>query len=181
MINSPIKQRIHIFGANGSGTTTLGVALAKKLNCVHYDSHKYVRDLYKKHKNYFVVYSLLDQDLRKSSKWILSGWLFNKADSYKRFYDLAVFLWVPKEIRLARLKQREVNFHGKGILAQDNPKYKSYKKFLDWTEKYDTAGVEQLSRTLHEKWMANLTCPILRLEGDYSMADNVKTVLDYLN
>jgi len=175
-----MKQRIHIFGANGSGTTTLGKALAKKIGCPHYDTHTYVRNLYRKYKSYLVVYSLLDSDLRKSSEWILSGWLFDKANSYVRFYDLVVFLWIPQDIRLERLQQREVKSLGEEILNPENPRYGPYKKFLEWTAKYDTAGMEQLSRALHEKWMASLPCPLLRPEGDCSLDDNVATVLDYL-
>ncbi len=35
------KLRIHIFGASGSVTTTLGNQLAKKLNYKHFDNDEY--------------------------------------------------------------------------------------------------------------------------------------------
>ena len=34
-------QRIHILGASGSGTTTLGRALAERLQCRHFDTDDY--------------------------------------------------------------------------------------------------------------------------------------------
>lgn len=34
-------MKIHIFGASGSGVTTLGKALAKKLNLTYFDSDEY--------------------------------------------------------------------------------------------------------------------------------------------
>jgi adenylate kinase family enzyme len=34
-------HRIHILGASGSGTTTLGRALAERLQCPHFDTDDY--------------------------------------------------------------------------------------------------------------------------------------------
>ena len=34
-------HRIHILGASGSGTTTLGRALAERLQCPHFDADDY--------------------------------------------------------------------------------------------------------------------------------------------
>jgi adenylate kinase family enzyme len=34
-------QRIHILGASGSGTTTLGRALSERLQCPHFDTDNY--------------------------------------------------------------------------------------------------------------------------------------------
>ena len=34
-------RRIHILGAAGSGTTTLGRALAERLQCPHFDTDDY--------------------------------------------------------------------------------------------------------------------------------------------
>jgi hypothetical protein len=33
--------RIHILGASGTGTTTLGKALADRLNCPHFDADRF--------------------------------------------------------------------------------------------------------------------------------------------
>jgi len=35
------KKRIHLMGASGSGTTTLGRALAQRLGCPHFDTDHY--------------------------------------------------------------------------------------------------------------------------------------------
>ncbi|ALV22540.1 MAG: hypothetical protein RR567_05180 [Carnobacterium sp.] len=40
--------------------------------------------------------------------------------------------------------------------------------------------MEVRSKILHEHWMAELSCPILRIEGDYSVEEQIAMVLDYL-
>ncbi|GIO19462.1 hypothetical protein J18TS1_25620 [Oceanobacillus oncorhynchi subsp. incaldanensis] len=55
------------------------------------------------------------------------------------------------------------------------------KFFLEWASLYDNAGMEVRSKTLQEHWMADLSCPILRIEGDYSVEEQVNIVLNYLN
>jgi hypothetical protein len=37
--------------------------------------------------------------------------------------------------------------------------------FLAWAAAYDTAGPEQRSRILHEAWLRDLPCPVLRLDS----------------
>ena len=41
--------------------------------------------------------------------------------------------------------------------------------------------MEVRSKVLHEAWMANLSCPVLKIEGDYSVNERVDIVLEYLN
>ena len=36
-------HRLHTLGASGSGTTTLGRALAERLQCPHFDTDDYLR------------------------------------------------------------------------------------------------------------------------------------------
>lgn len=42
-------------------------------------------------------------------------------------------------------------------------------------------GPEVRSRKLHESWMLELDCPVLRLEGDLPVVERVETVLGYLS
>lgn len=89
-------------------------------------------------------------------------------------------MWIPQDIRLERLRQREFQRYGNEILAGGS-KYDQSKDFLEWASLYDNAGMEVRSKTLHEHWMADLSCPIVRIEGDYSTEERVNRILDYLN
>ena len=173
-------KKIYIFGANGTGTSTLGRVLSRETGYVFFDAHSYFRDAFKKHGNSLVVNSIFTNDLLAAHSWILAGWLFDKADHYAHFFDLVIFLWVPQDIRMARLQQREVKTWGRKILDPENPRHAIYKKFLAWSAQYDTAGLDQMSKALHEQWMENLNCPVLRISGNFKLEDNLASVLNFI-
>ena len=54
-------------------------------------------------------------------------------------------------------------------------------EFLDWASRYDEAGLEMRSLTLHEAWLATLSCPVLRMDADASVAQWCETVLARLD
>jgi adenylate kinase family enzyme len=114
-----MPNRIHVFGASGSGTTSLASALAAKL---------------------------------------------------------VVFLLVPTEVRLARLRAREIERYGHEAIAAGGKLHQAHVEFLDWAERYDTGGVETRSRTLHEAWLARLPGAVLRLEDNQSVADQLAQI-----
>ncbi|CAD0000974.1 shikimate kinase [Flavobacterium salmonis] len=104
-------MRIHIFGASGSGVTTTGLHLAKKLNVPYFDSDNY---FWKKTNPPFLVrHNPMDRnakvksDLDDLQNWILGGSIFQWGDNIFPNFDLVIFLYIPREIRIARLKKRE--------------------------------------------------------------------------
>lgn len=84
-----------------------------------------------------------------------------------------------KNIRIERLQQREAQRYGKEILVGGSH-FDQYNNFLEWASLYDEAGMEVRSKYSHEKWMSGLTCPLLRIEGDYTVQERVKIVLEYV-
>ena len=60
-------------------------------------------------------------------------------------------------------------------------KHEDSATFLNWAALYDEAGTEVRSKVLHEKWMSELNCPILRLKGDFSVNGRVDMVMDYIS
>lgn len=175
-----MKRKIHILGAAGSGTSTLGTSLSKVLPHTHLDIDDYF--WITKHSEESQISrkkEKLKTDLSLYKKSILSGTICGWGDAFKSEFDLVVFLWIPQDIRLARLKQREFQRYGNEILAGGS-KHDESKSFLEWAALYDNAGVDVRSKVLHEHWMAKLSCPILRIEEDYSVDMQVGIVLDYL-
>ena len=176
-----MKGKIHILGAAGSGTSTLGVSLSKMLPHASLDTDDYFWiSKYTQHRKVPERIQMLNKYLLLYEKWILSGAVCGWGDKFKPFFDLVIFLWIPQDIRLERLQQRGFERFGNEVLAGGS-KYDQSKAFLEWASLYDNAGMEVRSKTLHEHWMAELSCPILRIEGDYSVEDRVNIVLDYLN
>ncbi|MGM7684703.1 ATP-binding protein [Cytobacillus sp. Hm23] len=174
-------KKIHILGASGSGTSTLGEALSEKLSYMHFDTDDYFwKNKYTEQRSKPVRRELLKHDIFRNQSWVLSGALCGWGDSFKAYFDLVIFLWIPQAIRLERLQQREYQRYGKEMLAGGS-KYDQSKVFLEWASLYDEGGMEVRSKMLHEYWMSDLSCPVLRIEGDYTVKERVEIVLHYLN
>ncbi|NBI30206.1 ATP-binding protein [Chengkuizengella marina] len=174
-------KKIHIFGASGSGTSTLGTELSKELSYTHLDTDDYYWiTKFTQQRPVPERKELLKHDLSINQRWILSGAICGWGDNFKPYFDLVIFLWIPQSIRIERLQQREYQRYGNEILAGGS-KYDQSKAFLEWASLYDEGGMEVRSKTLHEHWISNLVCPILRIEGDYTVKERVNIVLNYLS
>ena len=170
-------NRIHIFGASGTGATTLGKELSLHLPHVNMDGDEYFWiEKFSKPRHPKERVKLLKEDLSQHKKWILSGAICGWGDEVKTAFDLVVFLYVPQELRLQRLREREFHRYGEEILPGGRM-YSQSQAFLEWAALYDSAGKEVRSRSLHEDWMSDLACPVLRIEGDQSVSERVDAVV----
>jgi adenylate kinase family enzyme len=176
-------HRIHIFGASGSGTTTLGKALAKKLSLAFFDADDYY---WQKTEPPFQLkvppqerVGNLRSDLTTAKNWVLSGSLVSWGDPLISLFTLAIFVTLPHDVRLERLKLRERERYGKRIEA-DGDMYDSSQAFLAWASSYDSAGLETRSLVSHQTWMKRLSCPLLRLESTQPVEVLLETVERHL-
>jgi hypothetical protein len=94
-------------------------------------------------------------------------------DIFIPLFDLVVFCAVPTEIRVARLRAREVERYGEEAIAPGGRFRAKYEAFIAWAESYDHGPAVERSRQMHEAWLAKLPGPVLRLEG----TDDVETRL----
>ncbi len=109
--------------------------------------------------------------------WILSGSIAGWETGIEPQFDCVVFLWVPTEIRLERLRRREAARFGEAALAPGGALHEGHAAFLEWAARYDTAGLEQRSRVKHEAWLATLVCHIVYIEGDTTVDERVTRIL----
>src|SRR5215471_13027936 len=104
-------HRIHILGASGSGTTTLGRALAARLQYPHFDTDDYFwvpsDPPYIQQRERSERAQLLMDDLTVHNAWVVSGSLCGWGDVAIPLFELVVLLWVPQDVRMARLHHRE--------------------------------------------------------------------------
>ncbi len=174
-------QRIHIFGASGSGTTTLAKSVANVMDYPHIDTDdvfwirtdppfRTVRERSKRQE-------LLLQALERTDSWVLSGSLCGWGDFAIPMFDLVVFLFVPSDIRMQRLQKREIDYYGSEIENPDDPRYETHRDYLDWAAAYDTGGLDMRSKAMHEKWITALPCTMIRIERDSTLQENLKTIL----
>lgn len=174
-------MRVHIVGASGSGTTTLGRALARQLACPHFDTDdffwlpsepplQHIRDRAERR-------ALLGAELTRHPGWVLSGSLCGWGDLFIPLFERVVFLGVPTDIRLGRLRERERHRYGAAIAA-GGPQHATYETFMTWAAGYDDGiDIPDCSRRLHEEWLAALPCPVERFMDAGSTEDRVETIM----
>lgn len=174
--------RIHILGASGSGTTTLGAALAARLGCPHEDTDTYfwlpTDPPFTTPRPREARLALLLPRLAGPA-WVLSGSASGWIAAIDPLDDIAVFLLLDPVLRMARLRRRETARFGARIAPGGDMAAHS-REFLDWAESYDTAGPEQRSLVGHERWLTARTCPVLRLDSAAPVEELVAAVLRHL-
>ena len=181
--------RIHITGSSGSGTTTLGRALARSMQHAHFDADDYYwlppepvgRRAFEEKRRAELRNAALLEDLRPLDGYVVSGSIASwyPHDLVRRLFDRIVCLWNPTEIRLARLRAREKHVYGAAI-EPGGAMHEPHRRFLEWAARYDTAGMDQRSRMSHEAWLARVGGPQLRLEDDLSVEARVERVRSWL-
>ena len=177
-------MKIHIFGASGSGTTTLAKALGEHLGWLALDADEYYWKL--TDPPYQEKYPLeersqnMQRAVEEAAQVIVSGSMVSWGDYWNNVFDLAVFLYIPKGLRMERLRAREEERYG-DRLKTDADIQATSKEFLEWAEQYDEGDVEMRSLAIHEAWMKRLACPVLRLEGDLTVAERVAKVVEAIN
>jgi adenylate kinase family enzyme len=161
--------RAHFTGASGSGTTTLGQALARRAKLRHFETDDYLweptdppfHQLRAKDERV----RLLEADLGATSGWVLSGSLARWGDPLVPRFQLVVFVVAPTELRLARLRERELRRFGAEALAPAGAMHANHLEFMQWAARYDDGDESIRSRRLHETWRARLTCQSVEVDG----------------
>lgn len=175
-------QRIHILGAPGAGVTTLGKALAERLGFSHFDTDDYVWFTgdalpFRRKRNPDHRRQLLKNDLEKTESWVLSGALCGWGDVFIPKFEMVIYLWLPVEIRLARIRERETRRYGAERLAPGGDLNLVFEKFLAWAAAYDAENERTRSRASELRWLEQLTCPVLKIEEEKPLDELVELVL----
>jgi adenylate kinase family enzyme len=160
--------RLHILGASGSGTSTLGREVAARLGCrqLETDDFLWLPDdpPYRRLRPMPDRLLLMQAALLGNSSWVISGALTGWGNVLVPRLDLVIFLDLDPGLRMARLRAREAARWG-GRIAPGGDMAEGHEAFMEWAEAYDSAGPDQRSRALHEEWLAGLPCPVLRLDS----------------
>lgn len=124
---------------------------------------------------------LLHADLVKESDWVLSGSLCDWGDFAIPLFTLVIFLWIPSDLRLKRLREREIDRYGIQALSPGGWFYQNHLDFMDYASAYEMGGLDIRSKTLHEQWIAKQPCPVLRIEIPLPVKELVNVVVHGLH
>lgn len=173
-------DRIHILGASGSGTTTLAKLISTHLNCECFDTDEYFWELtnppFQKKRYIKERKKLLKDSLNSSKRWVLSGSLCGWGDEFIPYFDLVIYLWIPQDIRLTRLVEREKSRYGKEIEIGGSM-YNAHLEFVEWASQYDKGDINMRSKAMHDKWLSQLKCHVLRIEENIDLEEKLQKVL----
>jgi hypothetical protein len=120
--------------------------------------------------------ALLHSSLPVAGRWVFSGSATNWGTPLEPCYDLIVFLRLDPLVRMARIKQREVERYGCRI-EPGGEMAASSAEFLAWAASYDTGGLEHRSLASHEAWLSRQSAPVLRLDSEASPSQLVADIL----
>jgi adenylate kinase family enzyme len=175
-------RHIHIVGASGAGTTTLGAALAAALGAGHLDTDAFywlpTSPPFRDKRPVAERLDLLRAAFGDHERWILSGSLLYWGVELATEFDLVVFLHTPAEVRLERTLARERQRYGRRILPGGDMR-ETHLAFLAWTRAYDTARTPGRNLFSHKAWLATLTCPVLEIAGAQPVEESLGRVLAF--
>ncbi|MEL6644328.1 MAG: adenylate kinase [Pseudomonadota bacterium] len=172
-----MSYRIYILGASGTGTSTLGRALATELGLQAFDTDDFywlptdppfaqarpIEDRIKLAQAMFLP----------RSNWVIAGSFSSWGQPIATRLTHIVFLTLPVTDRLARLRQRERTRNGDEI-APGGMRHEAHVGFLDWALAYDDPEFTGRSRRGHEDWLQRQTCPVIRLDASASPQELVR-------
>ncbi len=174
-------MKIVLFGASGSGTTTLGHEIEKRTNFKHLDADDYY---WKKTNPPFSEKVPLTQrnenlkaDFNNSENVIVSGSLVSWGREWETAFDLAVFIRLDNSVRMERLKKRETERYGEKLL-NDKKVRENSKAFLEWANQYENPNFDGRTFKVHSNWIESLVCKVLRLNGANQLNSNVEIILN---
>lgn len=114
-----------------------------------------------------------------SPSWVVSGTLVSWGNVIQDQFDFAVYVYAPREVRLQRVKKRELEKFGARIQVGGDM-HEGHLKFLDWAAQYDEGYLGGRSKKKHEAWIETLNCPVLRIDGSESTGSSMAKVLEYI-
>lgn len=171
-----MSSGIIIFGASGTGKTTLGREVAGQLGYHHIDIDDYIWR-WDTEAPYTILFSReertrrLMEAIERHPRFVMSGAMGSIRKAFNPLFDMAVFITVPTAIRMERLRVREAAMLGDRILPGGDM-YEHNIRFLDEVALYDTGKPPQVCLQLDEQWASELACPVLRVDGTQAVTVN---------
>jgi adenylate kinase family enzyme len=176
-------MKINILGASGSGVTTLGLSLSKSLDITYLDSDDYFweksEEPFTIRKNKNQRNELIKNKISELDNFIIGGSIIDWGEKVFPKFDLIIFLWIPNENRIERLKKREINKYGIKILNETKRKDK-FSQFIKWANDYDYCeGIANRNIKSHENWLKQQKGKILELRENLTNEERIIIIKNY--
>lgn len=173
------KQVIHIYGASGSGTSTIGKFIANKLGYFFMDTDDYfwepTNPPYTIKRNVSDRIALMKNDIAKYNGVVISGSLVDWGDELIPLFTLVIRVETDTAIRIDRLKRREREQFGNRI-DPGGDMYENHRNFISWAASYDSGGLDMRSKAKHNEWQKQVQCHHILLDGSLPVEKNFEII-----
>lgn len=168
---------IIVCGLNGCGKSTLGKVLAKELQFHFIDNE----DLYFPKTDSHYIYAsprtrkevekLLLSEIGLHENFVFTSVKGDYGENICSFFQYAVLLDVPKDIRVQRVRNRSFQKFGERILIGGDL-HEQEEKFF--------AFVESRPENVVEEWIRSVKCPVIRIDGTKPTEQNVAFIMEQI-
>ena len=168
---------IIICGMNGSGKSTLGRALAESLGWRFIDNEDlyFPKDdpayLYGHERTQEEVERLLLEEVRRDERFVFAAVRGNYGAQVLPYYRAAVLVEVPRETRLARVRQRSLDKFGDRA-RPGGDLYEKEKAF------YDLIAARPEDHAT--RWLAGVDIPVLRVDSTRPVEENISLIRQWM-
>ncbi|WP_278921532.1 MULTISPECIES: adenylate kinase [Pseudophaeobacter] len=176
------KPNIYIFGASGSGSTTLGRGISSALGLVHVDTDDHY---WAPIDPPFSVKNSPEERVRSmrsalgNEGWVLSGACNAWGEELVDKADIIVFTSLATPLRLQRLRSREKVRFGERI-EKGGDMFQIHVDFIEWAKGYDDPNFNGRNIGMHERWLERQNKPVCPVNSDCDVESSVQTVIDAL-
>lgn len=178
-----MNQVIHIYGASGSGTSTLGKYISDNAGFFFMDTDDYfwlpTDPPYTTKRSASLRIGLMREAIEHHDKVVIAGSLTDWGDELIPLFTLAIRVETETSIRLERIKIREHKRFGARI-DEGGDMYIDHIKFINWASSYDDGGIDMRSKANHDAWQKQLTCPLIIVDGSLPTKQNFERIKDRL-
>ena len=119
-----MKQVIHIYGASGSGTSTLGKKICEELGYFFMDTDDYfwmpTDPMFTTKRPVEERLEMMKKDIAEHDNVVISGSLVDWGDELIPQFTLAIRLFTDTKVRLQRLHEREATASKRAAICTKN-------------------------------------------------------------
>lgn len=168
---------IIVCGLNGAGKSTLGRALAERLGYVFIDNEELffpktdVSYVFSAPRSKEEAIRLLEEQLTENDRFVFAAVKGDYGETLISALKYAVYVEVPKEIRMRRVRERSFAKFGERIL----PGGDLYERESAWFSLTDSRPEDYVT-----KWLKDIGCPVIRVDGTLPIEENIKHLLKVL-
>ncbi|MGE0003088.1 MAG: AAA family ATPase [Candidatus Izemoplasmatales bacterium] len=177
-------KTILIFGASGSGSTTLAKAVEQQFGYHFIDTDDAIWEdtdpPFSVRKPFETSLRYVQTAMNGHETNVISGSFIGWGEPLKEQVDLYVYMHLPVDVRLERIQKREINRFGKRVLLGGDL-YLQHLDFLDWVSRYEETDETHRGQKQHLKWLEDVKRPIVRITQPMSIEELLAKLAPFLN